>query len=299
MKSKIKKTAFATTFAIVFALLFDSLTQAQAQKTARKNHHEKKGIKQELLEKVGEDDLKAMRQELRQYAKQNIMPTIRQQREKLDAYLSPSEVEQISKIREAIKANHIEVKLLRKQTTDRAQFTEMRAKIKPQHDQAQVIAQKYEAQINELQNEIEPQKTKWRADIQLIIQKYVKDIALVEKLSKKEVRHFKFNKKVTFLLLKNKKGKTKNTAKTDQVKAKIYPNPSQQKHYLDINLVKTGKVTIQVFDGQGNQVKTVFEGIKEQGKHTFEVDNTGLQKGNYTYIINNDENKISKKLIIN
>ncbi len=77
-----------------------------------------------------------------------------------------------------------------------------------------------------------------------------------------------------------------------------YPNPAKEQTTIHFKLNTTYEIGITLFDNQGNQIKTLVNGIYEPGDHKVAVDVSNLPAGNYIYQLKSGFFKDSKKLII-
>jgi hypothetical protein len=246
-----------------------------------------------------------MRKEIQEYARQNVMPIMRQQRLKLDASLSAEEKNTIAIIREELKAErkamHQKRKEFKKMKENgsfdeqkaRSEMKPIREKHKANMEKLRAIAEKYEAQIIKLREEIKPQIDTWKSEVEKIATKYV-DNEEIDFVKHKIGKHWRM-KGAGFLLLPTEEPKRKGREEAEN--AEIYPNPAQETQQLKIKLKEAGLVRIDIYDRSGNRVQTVFEGNKTAGEHLFEVNTSRLATGNYTYQISTPTDKTTKKLV--
>lgn len=61
----------------------------------------------------------------------------------------------------------------------------------------------------------------------------------------------------------------------------VYPNPLSNNSWVQLNLVQSDKVVINVFNAQGRSVATINKGIMEAGSHTIPLNLNNLTKGVY------------------
>ena len=83
----------------------------------------------------------------------------------------------------------------------------------------------------------------------------------------------------------------------------LYPNPAMSDISIHYALNKTADVTMQIYDLQGRQIKTLFTGIQAQGEYTVNwsiTDDLGIRviPGIYFCELLIDGNMVQKKLII-
>lgn len=149
------------------------LTQAQNDKLdALRSERGPRRIDGEMKREV-EGDENPLRQEIRSYAAQNIIPLLRQQRQKLDAKISPEDQAMLSSLRGDMKEKTGEMRSARqngdRKSDDYKGIKAERQQLKGNIDQ---LAAKYSADINQVLTEINPQISKWKQDIQAIAAKY-------------------------------------------------------------------------------------------------------------------------------
>jgi hypothetical protein len=77
-----------------------------------------------------------------------------------------------------------------------------------------------------------------------------------------------------------------------------FPNPAQAKTTMHFRTNSTYQVNLDLYDIQGQKVKSIADGIYEPGEYKIETDLTGLPAGGYIYEMKTGFYKDSKKLII-
>jgi Metallo-peptidase family M12B Reprolysin-like len=96
--------------------------------------------------------------------------------------------------------------------------------------------------------------------------------------------------------------KTENKGKEDlQIilpTIKTYPNPSESLSEIKINLTVPDYVKLDLIDGKGILIKTIFEGNLEKGVHSFPFLSTFLYQGTYLIRLNNSNTVLSERIII-
>lgn len=78
----------------------------------------------------------------------------------------------------------------------------------------------------------------------------------------------------------------------------LYPNPMRQKSVLEITLIETTDVSLQIFDLQGRSVRHRELGELAARKHKIEVERGELIAGNYVVVLFSGDKRVSKKLMI-
>jgi Spy/CpxP family protein refolding chaperone len=149
------------------------LTQAQNDKLdAMRSERGPRRVDGEMKREV-EGDENPLRQEIRSYAAQNIIPVLRQQRQKLNAKISPEDQATLNSLRGDMKEKTGEMRSARqdgdRKSDDYKGKKAERQQVKGNIDQ---LAAKYSTDINQVLTEINPQISKWKQDIQAITAKY-------------------------------------------------------------------------------------------------------------------------------
>ncbi len=76
-----------------------------------------------------------------------------------------------------------------------------------------------------------------------------------------------------------------NIVKQDRITAKIFPNPSADRFYLEFNSPEDGNIVIELFDLNGRLVKTIQENVVKKGDNIFSFDTAKLNPGIYSLSI--------------
>ncbi len=76
-----------------------------------------------------------------------------------------------------------------------------------------------------------------------------------------------------------------------------YPNPFNPSTKLSFTLPKRMKVELIIYNLIGEQVKILFSGIAERGKHSVQFNAENLSSGTYFYQLITNENQITKKML--
>jgi hypothetical protein len=77
-----------------------------------------------------------------------------------------------------------------------------------------------------------------------------------------------------------------------------FPNPARTKTTMHFRTNSTYQVNLDIYDIDGQKMKSVVDGIYEPGEYKIETDLTGLPAGAYIYQMKTGFYKDSKKLII-
>lgn len=259
-----------------------------------------------------------MRREIRAYFQANVLPVLQQQRQKLEPQLAAEDRNQLATYRTQLKALKEQGQALRRSAVPEATatpatrptFTE--AQQKQAHDlrlQARSImlnvaqmAQKYDAPIAQLTQEIAPQKEKWATGIKAIVAKNATPEQQQKLAASQSWQHGRgglrrFFKPATFLLL-DPNAPTANKAEPGMGNTSFYPNPAAPTSQLDYEVKKAGPVTIDLLDKDGNKLRTlVSEANQQQGPQTQQLDLHDVPAGTYFYKITTKSGSQTKRFV--
>ncbi|GGG36539.1 T9SS type A sorting domain-containing protein [Hymenobacter glacieicola] len=258
------------------------------------------------------------RKELREYYQLNVLPTVRQQRQKLEAQLTTSDKAQLTLYRAQLKETRQKGKALRQSfrpagtpastrpeltETQKQQLQQLRAETKVILQNVAQLAQKYEGDIAKLAQEVQPQREKWAADTKAILAR----TATPEQPQKrtawagKRQRHAgarRYFQPVTFLLL-NPNAPVNASAGAERGNTLgVYPNPAVSTSQLEYAVKKAGPVTVELLDGRGNTLRTVAQQANvEKGQHTLAVNVADLPAGTYYFKITTQAGSETRRFV--
>jgi len=78
----------------------------------------------------------------------------------------------------------------------------------------------------------------------------------------------------------------------------IYPNPTSDYAYIDLNLAKSSVVSVIVTDLVGQQVMNKTMGQLSSGSHNLPIAVSSLKSGIYFFTVQAGNNKVTKKIVI-
>jgi Secretion system C-terminal sorting domain len=238
------------------------------------------------------------RPEIKAYLQQNVLPVLRQQRQKLEPQISSTDRAQLATYRTQLRELRQKQQVLRQQArpNDAAPrpYPDLTPEQLQQRQQLRVatkalllsvaqLAQKYEANIQALAQELQPQREKWVADLAAI---QAKNSAL-DSARRAGMGHLRqpaghLLRPAQFLLL----DPAAPAAAPAGLGAAVYPNPAATTSQLTYEVQKTGSVTVELLDGRGTTLRTVAQEVRqEKGPHTLQTDLSGLPAGTYFYKI--------------
>ncbi|MBN2571387.1 MAG: DUF4091 domain-containing protein, partial [Ignavibacteriales bacterium] len=76
-----------------------------------------------------------------------------------------------------------------------------------------------------------------------------------------------------------------------------FPNPFNPETKISYYVPKTSNIKIEIYNSIGQLIKTIDEGIKQEGNYEFTFDATDLSSGVYFYKLKTDKAQIVKKMI--
>ncbi|HEX8425078.1 T9SS type A sorting domain-containing protein [Hymenobacter sp.] len=264
------------------------------------------------------------RRETQAYIQQNVLPVVRQQRQKLDAQLSTADKAQLAIYRTQLKEANQRTQALRQSfrgnqnTTPNAtesaspratlteaqqqQLAQVHAETRTILQNVSQIAEKYVSNITQLNQEIQPQKEKWAADIEAIASENT-TAELQEKPGRFRGRlHHRmgagrFLRPTPFLLL-DPAGATAVPAEPNVGSTSLFPNPVVATSQLEYTVAKAGPVTVELLDGRGNTLRTLAQEVKqEKGPHALQVNLSDLSRGTYYYKITTRTGSETKRFV--
>ena len=264
---------------------------------------------------------KELRKELKAYIDQNVMPALREQRNKLESKITLQDRQKLEELRKQLAVlqaqRHDFRKDFRKEqkgATEKGEMTEeQRNKIKEVRDKIKIqmktimqsskeIAKNYSTDIEQLLTPMQSQKEQWKQDMKAICDKYTVNNpdsthkhggnargkhGKHGKFRMMAKQHFKEMKPAMFLLIQPSENQVIATeaVKESDENTKIYPNPSSNQTTSDFKVKEAGNVNIVLLDAQGNVIKNIMNEHKEKGKYSALIDLSGLREGTYFYKI--------------
>ncbi|WP_139923943.1 T9SS type A sorting domain-containing protein [Hymenobacter sp. DG01] len=256
------------------------------------------------------------RKELLAYYQQNVLPVVRQQRQKLETQLTTSDKAQLTLYRAQLKETRQKAKALRQSfrlagtpagtrpeltETQKQQLQQLRTETKAILQNVSQLAQKYEGDIAKLAQEVQPQKEKWQADTKAILARTTTPEQPAKAGKGKHQRHAggvrRYFQPTSFLLL-NPNAPTQKPTPTERGNAGVYPNPSVSTNQLEYEVKKAGPLTVELLDGRGNTLRTVAQEAKvEKGPHTLQVNVADLPVGTYYFKVTTRSGAETKRFV--
>jgi hypothetical protein len=249
----------------------------------------------------------------RAYYQTNVLPAVRQQRQKLDAQLSTDDKALLATYRIQLRDVHQRGQALRQSLraatpgaprpelteAQRQQLQQLRTEGHAIMTNVAQLAQKYQAPISQLVQELQPRQQKWTADLQAIAAKNTP--ADQPQRPGHPASHGPrgalsgLTRPVRFLLLDPT---APAPAEPAGLSSTAFPNPAVGAMQLEYTVKKAGPVTVEVLDGRGTVLRTVMQGQpQEKGAHTVTANVGELPAGTYFYKISTRTGVETKRFV--
>ncbi|WP_210517894.1 T9SS type A sorting domain-containing protein [Hymenobacter terricola] len=264
-----------------------------------------------------------IRREIKAYFQANIMPVLRQQRQKLEPQLTAADHAQLATYRTQLRALKEQGQALRHSVmpTDgpatpatrpvlteaqQKQAHQLRFEAKGIMLNVAQMAQKYDGAITQLTAEVQPQKEKWSTDIKAIVAKnatpeHQQKLAAFQGRMHERGGLRRFFKPAMFLLLDPNApaaGSAERGVESGVGNTSFYPNPAAPTSQLDYEVKKAGPVTVDLLDKGGNKLRTlVSDASEEKGPHTQQLDLHDLPASTYFYKITTKSGTQTKRFV--
>lgn len=75
-------------------------------------------------------------------------------------------------------------------------------------------------------------------------------------------------------------------------------NPVHGSVVFEYELPQPGKVELKLLDSKSKELKSLFEGQMDEGKHTFSFDTTSIDDGDYNYKLITHNQSMVKKMVV-
>ncbi len=217
-------------------------------------------------------------EEVRTYVRENVIPVLLVQRQKLELLISDQDQEKIAELRAW---HHKHAGNTRPSPKSR---TNIREEVRP-------LMETYGETIKQLLEEINDQRETWRADLRELHQNRP-DTALSRRGHDKASRRSPEKEMVRFLLM-DPEGK----AAKDSSSGAVFPNPAQSRVNIKFDQAQRGIVTVALLDRTGSVQDLIAHEVMDRGNHKIEYDVTPLSPGLYFIQIMSDQGSEEFKLV--
>ena len=261
-----------------------------------------------------------IRREIKAYFAANVLPVLRQQRQKLEPQLAAADRAQLATYRTQLRALKERGQALRRSVAPEGSTAPATRPMLSDNQQQQAhdlrfqargimlnvaqMAQKYDGPISQLTQEVQPQKEKWVTDIKAIVAKNVTPEQQQKLAAATGRRHGrgpgqlrKFFKPAMFLLL-DPNASVAAPGERGAGSSSFYPNPAAAATQLDYEVKKAGPVSVDLLDKDGNKLRTLLaETQQEKGGHSQALDLSDLPAGTYFYKITTKSGTQTKRFV--
>ena len=287
-----------------------------------------------------QQDRTKFHQEFHTYVQTNIHPVLQSQRASLDQSLSLEAQQEITEIRKGLKDLRDQMKDARpgrmgkkhgsdaiRETPSPEQIELRRSHMKVRRQlmtRAWAVADRYEDEIYQLQDELAPQLQIWREDLQSLKNTYQPEErgshhspkperprqGIAEQgLHKSHKGHrrpghhkMRFlqvaHSPVSFLLWDPSEPMPERNHFSETNSLSVFPNPSPGNSTLSFEMEKAGSAVIELLDPQGNLEKSWTLRDLRAGTHRTRIETTSLESGLYVIrILIGEEVKTTKMLV--
>lgn len=261
-----------------------------------------------------------MRREVKAYCQANVLPVLRQQRQKLEPQLAAADRAQLATWRSQLQGLKEQGRTLRQAAKPaegsapgpRPELTEaQREQAHQLRFQAQGImlsvaemARRYDGPLRKLTEELQPQKEKWAADIKDIVAKNA-PLEQQQKMAGRQGRRHsegpgslrRYFKPAMFLLL-DPNAPADGPDGRGFGSSSFYPNPAAATTQLEYEVKKAGPVRVDLLDKDGHQLRTLLpETAQDKGTHTQALNLGDLPAGTYFYKITTKNGIQTKRFV--
>ena len=255
--------------------------------------------------------------EVNVYFEANVLPVLRQQRQQLEPRLAADDRARLATYRRQLWELKVRGQALRRSMqpagapdvigtvpteAQHQQAQQLRSEVRALLLNVTQMAQKYDAAITQLTQELQPQKDKWAADLQAIVARHATPAPQAQPIARRAQLHGQGRlqqlfKPARFLLMEPTAPAT-GPAERGLGGSGVYPNPASATSRLEYAVKTAGPVTINLFDGQGTKLRTLLtETQVERGTHTQPLDLQGLPAGTYFYRITTKTGSETKRFV--
>lgn len=260
------------------------------------------------------------RREVHEYVNTNVLPLLRQQRQKLETELAPADQTQLATYRTQLKdlnhraqalhqsarAKHLALpapdsaaRVLTHRPPQSAEGQAVRTERRAIMQHVAQLAQKYEANITRLAGEIQPQQTQWSTDLKAIVVKnstpeQQEHLARFQGMAGRFSGLHKLLKASAFLLMDP--GAT-GSLPSVAAGTSLYPNPVAATSQLQYEVKEAGPVTVELLDKTGNTLRTVVAASREKGTYQEALSLSDLPSGTYYYKVTTRANTETKRFV--
>lgn len=223
----------------------EQLSILKEMKAERKAEFKERREKKKAFYEDNKEAIKKTKFAVKAYKDENVRPVLLDERKKFDAHLEAKEIARIDQIRSTLKAYKSKMKGLKAEKRELAKQGHANRKKGPRHygilteeDRSflKVLETKYEAELQEVKENLESQQMNWAREIEQI----KKDHLGEDLPSRKRVKK---HGAIKFLLLDPDKVSREDRKAHDfnnLHRAQIYPNPASDEQTIEFEVKESG-----------------------------------------------------------
>ncbi|MEM6268193.1 MAG: Spy/CpxP family protein refolding chaperone [Bacteroidota bacterium] len=252
-------------------------------------------------------EMKAARQEVRAYMKENVMPVLQEARRQFDSEISPADQRAIADLRAELEAHRPEKKAQRQEMratrqagdrpseAERTKMWAMREAHRAIMEKAEAIAGHYTPQLNAIHDGLQPQAEQWHANVKAILDKYRpadpdgnRPEGHAGRGDGPKDKMNKIDRKMEaarFLLMDPNRPVPADAPEGEMVEPvlEVFPNPTGQQNSLQYEVKSAGNVTVELITKTGDVIKRLLDEYHTPGTYTLEVDMADRRTDVYYY----------------
>jgi hypothetical protein len=282
-------------------LLWDPLNPRISQSRAMRQQDGNNNIKRGSVKRNRNPQL---RDEIKMFAVENIIPVIAEERKAFDKVLSNNDREAISTARQKIQVRKLMFKnwyesddfVAGKRAKD-SNFDGMRTDMQNSMTKVREIAIAHGSEIKEYTNRIKSHVTEWEKELIIIAENNNQNADDVMRMTRQHMR--KSNTPIAFLLFNPDKATEADFFKMEEeIKVIVYPNPVV--HSATIAIIGAGEknILVTLFSKEGETINTLFNGMNTEQRLEVALNSTELNNNVYIIKVETDGAEIARKIVV-
>ena len=245
-----------------------------------------------------------LRDEIKEFAAENIVPVIALERSAFDKVLSDSEKETIETARQKIQVRKLMFRnwyesedfVAGKRAKD-PNFDGMRTDMQKSMTEVRDIAIAHNAEIKEYTNKIKSHAAEWEKELISIAENNNQNADDVIRMVRQRMR--KSNMPIAFLLFNpDKATETDLFEMEEDVKVIVYPNPVVHSATIAIVGAIERNIQVTIFSNEGENISNLYNGFNNEQRLEVALNSTELNEGVYIVKVVTDDLEISRKIVV-
>lgn len=245
-----------------------------------------------------------LRDEIKAFAVENIIPVIAEERKAFDKVLSDSEKEVIETTRQKIEVRKVMFKnwyesedfVAGKRAKDPS-FDSMRTDMQKSMTELRDIAIEHNTEITEYINKIKSHAAEWEKELITIAENNNQNTDDVIKMVRKRMR--KSNMPIAFLLFNPEKAtETDFFEMEEDFRVIVYPNPVVHSATIAIIGAQEKNIQVTVFSKEGENITKLYNGFNNEKRLEVALNSTELNEGIYIVKVVTDDVEIARKIVV-